>query len=177
MFGRVDDGVRRRRARCVAGTAPPEPGVRALGVLLTRPSARTVGRGRRDRGVRAGDARGRERSAAASTSASVSWSGSASSAGSGEQEMAVAGTLDLLDLLAVSGNRSQLSQALRRPASCSPTPGDTRRGALALLARRGMPTMPTRARTRAATTRVDLADLEKQLEANGHASAGTGEVH
>ena len=44
----------------------------------------------------------------------------------GEEAMAVAGMLDLLDLLAVSGNRGQLSQAFARWAPSSPQPTTSR---------------------------------------------------
>ena len=76
--------------------------------------------------------------------------------------MAVAGTLDLLDLLAVSGNRSQLSQALQEAGLLFGDEGRLADGALALLARRGLPAMPT-----GGLDDVDdiprLADLERTL--------------
>src|SRR4029079_14390860 len=51
---------------------------------------------------------------------------------------------DLLDLLAVSGNRGQLSQALREAGHILRDVGDTEAAALALLARQGLPAMPRR---------------------------------
>lgn len=61
---------------------------------------------------------------------------------SGDTEMAVAGVLDLLDLLAVSGNRSQLSQTLREAGLLLAESGRVEAAVLALVARRGLPAMP-----------------------------------
>ena len=61
----------------------------------------------------------------------------------GDTELAVSGVLDLLDMLAVSGNRSQMSQTLREAGLLLAAAGRHTEAALALLARRGMPTMPT----------------------------------
>lgn len=60
----------------------------------------------------------------------------------GGREMAIAGALDLLDLLAVSGNRSQLSQTLREAGLLLAETGHDEAATLALLARRGLPAMP-----------------------------------
>jgi hypothetical protein len=62
----------------------------------------------------------------------------------GEQAMAVTGVLDLLDLLAVSGNRGQLSQALREVGAILAAADDVETAALALIARQGLPAMPRR---------------------------------
>ena len=61
----------------------------------------------------------------------------------GETELAVSGVLDLLDMLAVSGNRSQLSQTLREAGLLLADADRPTEAALALLARRGLPSMPT----------------------------------
>ena len=61
----------------------------------------------------------------------------------GELQFARAGAGDLLDLLAVSGNRSQLSQALRQAGLVLAAGGQSEVAAIALLARRGLPAMPT----------------------------------
>jgi class 3 adenylate cyclase len=60
-----------------------------------------------------------------------------------ELQLARAGAADLLDLLAVSGNRSQLSQALRQAGLVLASTGQREVAAIALLARRGLPAMPT----------------------------------
>jgi predicted ATPase/class 3 adenylate cyclase len=62
----------------------------------------------------------------------------------GDLAMAITGVLDLLDLLAVSGNRGQLSQALREVGGILADAGDVDAAALALLARQGLPAMPRR---------------------------------
>jgi len=56
---------------------------------------------------------------------------------------AVLGTTDLLEILAVSGNRSQLSQALCQAGLLLADAGRDEFAALVLLARRGLPEMPT----------------------------------
>jgi hypothetical protein len=61
----------------------------------------------------------------------------------GETELAVSGVLDLLDMLAVSGNRSQLSQTLREAGVLMAGAQRHTEAALALLARRGLPSMPS----------------------------------
>jgi hypothetical protein len=61
----------------------------------------------------------------------------------GETELAVSGLLDLLDMLAVSGNRSQMSQTLREVGLLLADADRHSEAALALLARRGLPSMPT----------------------------------
>ncbi|MET0459491.1 MAG: adenylate/guanylate cyclase domain-containing protein [Ilumatobacteraceae bacterium] len=80
----------------------------------------------------------------------------------GDRRSAVTGVLDLLDLLALSGNRSQLSQSLREAGMLLADEGRLADGALALLARRGLPAMPTDG-----IDDVDdiprLADLEQTL--------------
>jgi predicted ATPase len=60
----------------------------------------------------------------------------------GERNLAVAGALDLFDLLAVSGNRAQLSEALREAGSLLAEAGRNEQAALVMLARQGMPAMP-----------------------------------
>lgn len=55
---------------------------------------------------------------------------------------AIAGMLDLLDMLAVSGNRSQLSQVLREAGLVLADAGEDEVAALVLLARQGLPEMP-----------------------------------
>ena len=61
----------------------------------------------------------------------------------GNHRAAIAATLDLLDMLAVSGNRSQLSQVLRQAGLVLADAGDEEAGALVLLARQGLPEMPS----------------------------------
>jgi predicted ATPase/class 3 adenylate cyclase len=60
----------------------------------------------------------------------------------GDTDLAVSGVLDLLDMLAVSGNRSQLSQTLREAGLLMADAQRHTEAALALLARRGLPSMP-----------------------------------
>jgi predicted ATPase/class 3 adenylate cyclase len=60
----------------------------------------------------------------------------------GNARNAIAGTLDLLDMLAVSGNRSQLSQVLREAGLVLADAGEDEVAALVLLARQGLPEMP-----------------------------------
>jgi predicted ATPase len=55
---------------------------------------------------------------------------------------AAEGALDLLDLVAVSGNRAQLSRALREAALCLEAAGRRRAAARVFLARQGLPEMP-----------------------------------
>ncbi len=80
----------------------------------------------------------------------------------GELPMALAGTLDLLDLLAVSGNRSQLSEALREAGLLLADAGRHEQAALALLARRGLPAMPTDVGGESDDS-GQLADLEREI--------------
>jgi predicted ATPase/class 3 adenylate cyclase len=80
----------------------------------------------------------------------------------GELDLARAGADDLLSLLAVSGNRSQVSQALRQAGLVLAATGDAATAALALLARSGLPAMPVGADTQAADAEV-LAGLERDL--------------
>jgi class 3 adenylate cyclase/predicted ATPase len=61
---------------------------------------------------------------------------------SGHIDEAVAGARDLLEMIAASGNRSQLSQALREGALVLSDAGHPHTAALVLLARRGLPQMP-----------------------------------
>ena len=61
----------------------------------------------------------------------------------GESELAISAVLDLLDMLAVSGNRSQMSQTLREAGLLLAGADRHVEAALALLARRGLPSMPT----------------------------------
>jgi hypothetical protein len=63
----------------------------------------------------------------------------------GEIPSAVLGTADLLEMLVVSGNRSQLSQALCQTGLLLADAGHDDVAALVLLARRGLPEMPTAA--------------------------------
>jgi hypothetical protein len=60
----------------------------------------------------------------------------------GGYQIALIGLLDLLRLLAVSGNRSQLSQAFREVGLFLADAGRMEPAALALLGRRGLPAMP-----------------------------------
>jgi hypothetical protein len=76
--------------------------------------------------------------------------------------MALAGVLDLLDLLSVSGNRSQLSQALRLAGLLLADAGRHEQAAIAFLARRGFPAMPTSLHPDAEDERA-LALLEERL--------------
>jgi predicted ATPase/class 3 adenylate cyclase len=80
----------------------------------------------------------------------------------GELALARAGADDLLGLLAVSGNRSQLSQALRQAGLVLAAIGQPEVAAIALLARRGLPAMPTGADTAVADEQV-LAQLEADI--------------
>jgi class 3 adenylate cyclase/tetratricopeptide (TPR) repeat protein len=57
--------------------------------------------------------------------------------------LAARGASDLLDLVAVSGNRAQLSQAILEAGLVLAAAGCAEPAAVALLARRGLPTMPT----------------------------------
>jgi predicted ATPase/class 3 adenylate cyclase/DNA-binding SARP family transcriptional activator len=61
----------------------------------------------------------------------------------GESQLAVSGVLDLVDMMAVSGNRSQMSQTLREAGLLLADADCHTEAALALLARRGLPSMPT----------------------------------
>jgi len=63
--------------------------------------------------------------------------------GAGDLSMAAAGLIDLIDLLRASGNRAQLSQALRIAASVLCDAGALDEAAVVLLARRGLPEIPT----------------------------------
>ena len=58
-------------------------------------------------------------------------------------ELAARGAGDLLDLVAVSGNRAQLSQAILEAGLVLAQAGRAEPAAMALLSRRGLPTMPT----------------------------------
>jgi predicted ATPase/class 3 adenylate cyclase len=60
----------------------------------------------------------------------------------GDVGNALGGALDLLDMIAVSGNRSQLSQALREAGLVLADAGHREVAALVLLGRRGLPQMP-----------------------------------
>ncbi len=82
---------------------------------------------------------------------------------SGEWQIALAGAVDLLDLLSVSGNRSQLSQALREAGLLLADAGRHEEAAVALLARRGLPAMPTGVQPDAEHERT-LARLEERLD-------------
>jgi tetratricopeptide (TPR) repeat protein len=80
----------------------------------------------------------------------------------GDWHMALAGVLDLLDLLSVSGNRSQFSQALRLAGLLLADAGRAEQAAIAFLARRGLPAMPTSLHPDADDERA-LALLEERL--------------
>ena len=60
----------------------------------------------------------------------------------GDVGNAVPGALDLLEMIAVSGNRSQLSQALREAGLVLAEAGHHEAAAVVLLGRRGLPQMP-----------------------------------
>jgi class 3 adenylate cyclase/predicted ATPase len=60
----------------------------------------------------------------------------------GDTRNAAAGTLDLLEMIAVSGNRSQLSQALREAALTLADAGRPGVAVAVLVARQGLPQMP-----------------------------------
>ena len=60
----------------------------------------------------------------------------------GDARNAVAGCIDLLDMLAVSGNRSQLSQILREAGLVLADTDRAELAAVVLLARQGLPEMP-----------------------------------
>ena len=60
----------------------------------------------------------------------------------GDGQAAVAGALDLLSMLVVSGQRSQLSQALREGGLLLAAAGQLEDAAIALVARSGLPAMP-----------------------------------
>jgi predicted ATPase/class 3 adenylate cyclase len=64
----------------------------------------------------------------------------------GDTANAVTGTSDLLELIAVSGNRFQLSQVLREAGLLLADAGRHEVAALVLVARSGLPEMPTAAR-------------------------------
>jgi predicted ATPase/class 3 adenylate cyclase len=80
----------------------------------------------------------------------------------GDLRSAIAGTLDLLDMLAVSGNRSQLSQVLRQAGMVLADAGHDEAGALVLLARQGLPEMPAPP-DEALADETRLADLRRTL--------------
>jgi hypothetical protein len=75
---------------------------------------------------------------------------------------AVAGTIDLLDMLAVWGNRSQLSQVLREAGLLLAGAGRAEDAALMLLARQGLPVM-RKAEDQAAEEEACLRQLEDLL--------------
>lgn len=81
----------------------------------------------------------------------------------GERPAAVVGALDLLELLAVSGQRSQLSQALRVGGLLLADAGRADAAAVALLGRRGLPALPTAWDPTDPEVDVRLADLEVEL--------------
>jgi class 3 adenylate cyclase len=83
----------------------------------------------------------------------------------GELALARAGADDLLGLLAVSGNRSQLSQALRQAGLVLAAIDQPEVAAIALLARRGLPSMPTGADTAVADEQV-LTRLQADIGAS-----------
>ena len=80
---------------------------------------------------------------ATSTSGWPSSSGSVKSDSLGESQLAVSGVLDLVDMMTTSGNRSQMSQTLREAGLLLAHADRQTEAALALLARRGPPSMPT----------------------------------
>jgi class 3 adenylate cyclase len=83
----------------------------------------------------------------------------------GEQAMAITGVLDLLDLLAVSGNRGQLSQALREVGIILAEAGHVETAALALLARQGLPAMPRRSSVAGDDDQALLQELRSRVTA------------
>jgi predicted ATPase len=60
----------------------------------------------------------------------------------GHLEDCTAGALDVVDMLMLSGNRSQMSGILREIAHILARAGDAKTAAIALVARRGLPEMP-----------------------------------
>jgi predicted ATPase/class 3 adenylate cyclase len=161
MFGRVDDGVRRAeqavsQARRLRNPECVHWAFYSLGRVLA-PSDVVGATEAFEQAMRAAREVGSRFNVGLGL---VEWVGIKRR--SGEQTMAVAGTLDLLDLLAVSGNRSQLSQALREAGTLLADAGHHETAALSLLARRGMPTMPTRADA-SGDDSGRLAELEQRL--------------
>jgi predicted ATPase/class 3 adenylate cyclase len=161
MFGMVDEGVRKAEhaVSLARSTGNPEClhwGFYVLGRALaaTDPIAATEAF---EQAMRIARAVGSSFNVGLSL---VEWVGV--KRGAGEQSMARAGTLDLLDLLAVSGNRSQLSQALREAGLLLADAERHQEAALALLARRGMPAMPTRVDVTGDDS-GRLAELERRL--------------
>jgi predicted ATPase/class 3 adenylate cyclase len=75
---------------------------------------------------------------------------------------AVAGCIDLLDMLAVSGNRSQLSQILRESGLVLADAGRLELAAVVLLSRQGLPEMP-RAPHEVGDDDAQLAELRRTL--------------
>lgn len=83
----------------------------------------------------------------------------------GDVRNAIAGCIDLLDMLAVSGNRSQLSQILRESGLVLADAGRLELAAVVLLSRQGLPEMP-RAPHEVVDDDAWLAELRRTL---GHA--------
>jgi predicted ATPase/class 3 adenylate cyclase len=75
---------------------------------------------------------------------------------------AVAGCIDLLDMLAVSGNRSQLSQILRESGLVLAEAGRLELAAVVLLSRQGLPEMPS-APHEVADDEAQLTELRRTL--------------
>lgn len=81
----------------------------------------------------------------------------------GDHRTAAAGCLDLLDMLAVSGNRAQLSHVLRESGLVLADAGRHELAALVLLARRGLPMMP-RSPQEAPDDEARLSELRGRLD-------------
>ena len=161
MAGKVRSARDRAGAAIAIAQQMQNPVEHPLELLRTRPRPRHGGAGGRVRSVRAGDARSRSVDNRFILGlALVEWV--RLKRRMGDRRAAVTGVLDLLDLLALSGNRSQLSQSLREAGMLLADEGRLADGALALLARRGLPAMPT-----GGLDDVDdiprLADLERTL--------------
>jgi predicted ATPase/class 3 adenylate cyclase len=80
----------------------------------------------------------------------------------GDIMSAVSGCIDLLDMLAVSGNRSQLSQILRESGLVLADAGRLELAAVVLLSRQGLPEMP-RAPHEVGDDDAQLAELRRTL--------------
>ena len=81
----------------------------------------------------------------------------------GDHRTAAAGCVDLLDMLAVSGNRAQLSHVLRESGLVLADAGRLEPAALVLLARRGLPMMP-RSPQEVPEDEARLGELQSRLD-------------